>query len=168
MSRSKYGTTFAICSDRQTERTTRATDPDHGMTHKCVKDRSGSYRTTNHDKFDLGGRILLRSLRVLNVGRAAKRAALDTTQPWAHAHISGLVVSGTVCHGRGACSSECVAHRPARLFEGLGGCSGPIKTAGSILISLGLTCGLIRVSSAVSAVDYQASVQARPSPTERV
>ena len=26
-----------------------------------------------------------------------------------------------------------------RLFEGLGGCSGPIKTAGSILISLGLT-----------------------------
>jgi hypothetical protein len=33
---------FAICSDRQTERTTRATDPDHGMTHKCVKDRSGS------------------------------------------------------------------------------------------------------------------------------
>jgi hypothetical protein len=73
-----------------------------------------------------------------------------------------------VCHGRGACSSECVAHRPARLFEGLGGCSGPIKTAGSILISLGLTCGLIRVSSAVSAVDYQASVQARPSPTERV
>jgi hypothetical protein len=42
MSRSKYGTTFAICSDRQTERMTRATEPDHGMTYKCVKDRSGS------------------------------------------------------------------------------------------------------------------------------
>jgi hypothetical protein len=42
MGRSKYGTTFAICSDWQTERTTRATDPDHGMTYKYVKDRSGS------------------------------------------------------------------------------------------------------------------------------
>ena len=48
MSRSKYGTTFAIC-DRQTERTSRATDPDHGMTYKCVKGRSGCRVATEAD-----------------------------------------------------------------------------------------------------------------------
>jgi hypothetical protein len=34
--------------------------------------------------------------------------------------------------------------------------------------SLGLTCGLIRTSSAVLAVGCEASVQARPNPAERV
>jgi hypothetical protein len=51
---------------------------------------------------------------------------------------------------------------------GLVGCSGPIKTAGCIPPSLGLTCALIRVGSGPSAVGCGASAQAGPDPTERV
>jgi uncharacterized protein YjeT (DUF2065 family) len=90
-------TTFASWRDRQTERTTRATDPDHGRPAfaRCVKGSLGFLIAQPITTNSIPGRTPLRSLRVEGPS-SSQASSLDTAQPRAHAHLSGLVVSGTV------------------------------------------------------------------------
>ena len=142
MSRSKGRTTFVICSDQRTERTTRATDPDHGITYQCGRTARVPHRTTNRDKSILGGRIL-----GLDVLSAILNASVE--QPASsirHHSTMGACTHQWTGRGAGPCTTDVapaalsqtpLTGRPA-YSRGWVVVLGRVKTAGSILISLDL------------------------------